>query len=916
MIKKNQMMQLGTGFGAAGLSALLLASLLAPAAMAANLWDGGGDDDNWNTVLNWDDDNVPSFPAALTFGGATRLTPTNDLDGLTVNGITFAAGAGAFKLGGKPITLAGNVTIALGGGVTNDQVINFPVTLGTSPVLSAAPVPGHFSGNKGVLILNGVISGPYGLTSGVTGATKNYVQLNGANTYTGNTLITGNDASFSIGNANAFGSGKLIVGATPGDSQMWIQSVGNLTVTNDVEIRTWRFITVGNTIAGKAAGNLTLSGNVLLNQSANADIYCQKPLTLSGTVSGGNLNGLRLAVGTLNLQGINTFTNNLRTSSTDGVPTLNINSDAALGHTNNGVYAAVNSLNFQTASGTSITLAPSRTFNSSAGKTITFDIPAASALTVSGPITGNAIAKKSSGTLTLTGANTYSGGTIFSGGTLTINDDAALGASTGALSITAAATLQALTNLSLSADRTVNLTNGTAYTATLAVPTNTAMAVAGAIKGNAATNSALSKTGTGTLILSGGSGGTQLGTLSMLEGKLAITNGAWAINTASTESEGGTPFSVAGGATFEQTGGNLSLSRWVYLGVKTNGDPTTNQISTILLSGGTLTQASGGGLLVGRKNSAVLTVSGDAFLSLPGTFSLGEYAGYTTVCNIDGGIVAAPRIYSRARIADGPNSLTSILNLNGGTLRATSSERFIGGSGTDLNQYLTAANVKSGGAIIDSQAYTISINQVLKHDPDLGAIPDGGLIKRGTGSLTLSTNATYTGVTSIEAGTLKLGVANTLMAGNSVLVSSNAIFDVNGKSQTLAGLGGSGTVSNNSLLSVTQEVAPGGTNAIGTLTLAATPAGLSGVFLADVAVDGSCDRLHVQGNLNLTGLALSVADARALSKDQQYVIASYTGALTEPFTSTALPDRWHVRYNTSNRQVFLSYDFGLLIMVR
>ncbi len=916
MIKKNQMMQLGTGFGAAGLSALLLASLLAPAAMAANLWDGGGDDDNWNTVLNWDDDNVPSFPAALTFGGATRLTPTNDLDGLTVNGITFAAGVGAFKLGGKPITLAGNVTIALGGGVTNDQVINFPVTLGTSPVLSAAPVPGHFSGNKGVLILNGVISGPYGLTSGVTGATKNYVQLNGANTYTGNTLITGNDASFSIGNANAFGSGKLIVGATPGDSQMWIQSVGNLTVTNDVEIRTWRFITVGNTIAGKAAGNLTLSGNVLLNQSANADIYCQKPLTLSGTVSGGNLNGLRLAVGTLNLQGINTFTNNLRTSSTDGVPTLNINSDAALGHTNNGVYAAVNSLNFQTASGTSITLAPSRTFNSSAGKTITFDIPAASALTVSGPITGNAIAKKSSGTLTLTGANTYSGGTIFSGGTLTINDDAALGASTGALSITAAATLQALTNLSLSADRTVNLTNGTAYTATLAVPTNTAMAVAGAIKGNAATNSALSKTGTGTLILSGGSGGTQLGTLSMLEGKLAITNGAWAINTASTESEGGTPFSVAGGATFEQTGGNLSLSRWVYLGVKTNGDPTTNQISTILLSGGTLTQASGGGLLVGRKNSAVLTVSGDAFLSLPGTFSLGEYAGYTTVCNIDGGIVAAPRIYSRARIADGPNSLTSILNLNGGTLRATSSERFIGGSGTDLNQYLTAANVKSGGAIIDSQAYTISINQVLKHDPDLGAIPDGGLIKRGTGSLTLSTNATYTGVTSIEAGTLKLGVANTLMAGNSVLVSSNAIFDVNGKSQTLAGLGGSGTVSNNSLLSVTQEVAPGGTNAIGTLTLAATPAGLSGVFLADVAVDGSCDRLHVQGNLNLTGLALSVADARALSKDQQYVIASYTGALTEPFTSTALPDRWHVRYNTSNRQVFLSYDFGLLIMVR
>lgn len=36
-----------------------------------------------------------------------------------------------------------------------------------------------------------------------------------------------------------------------------------------------------------------------------------------------------------------------------------------------------------------------------------------------------------------------------------------------------------------------------------------------------------------------------------------------------------------------------------------------------------------------------------------------------------------------------------------------------------MNQHLTAAHVKSGGAIIDSQAYAISINQVLKHDPDL-----------------------------------------------------------------------------------------------------------------------------------------------------------------------------------------------------
>lgn len=116
MTNNSQRMKLDTGFVATSLPAILLATLLAQSAKAADTWDGGGGDDNWSTTNNWDTDTLPGFPAALTFGGATRLTPTNDLDGLTVNGITFAAGAGAFKLGGNPFTLAGNVTIALGGG--------------------------------------------------------------------------------------------------------------------------------------------------------------------------------------------------------------------------------------------------------------------------------------------------------------------------------------------------------------------------------------------------------------------------------------------------------------------------------------------------------------------------------------------------------------------------------------------------------------------------------------------------------------------------------------------------------------------------------------------------------------------------------------------------------------------------------
>jgi len=898
-----------TDLGKACILVLLFATLCALPAQAANIWDGGSigpGDDNWGTADNWDDNLVPSLPAALTFGGTTRLTPDNDLSGATVNGITFAAGAGAFTLGGNAITLGGNVSVAIGS-VTNDQTINLPITLGMSPVLSAAPVPGYFAGNKGVLVVNGAISGPYGLTAGVTGTRNNYVQLNGANTYTGDTIITGSDASFSIGNAGAFGSGKLIVGSYPGESQMWIQSCGSQTITNDVEIRTARFISAGYTVAGRAPGNLTLSGNVLLNQPTGKDFWCQRDLTLSGTVSGGNQNGLRMASGRLILQGSNTFTNHLYSNYANSIPTFNINSDAAMGHTNNGVRA-IYTMNFQTAAGTSITLAPSRTFYSYANRTITFDVPSTSTLTVPGLVYGNAIAKTGSGTLILSGVNTYSGGTTLNSGILNISTNAALGADTGSLNFTGAGTLQpGVTPFTLPDSRSVNLTNAGTYTAAFDVPTNFTMTVASALRGNVATNSSLSKTGPGTLVLTGGSDEAPLGGLNMLGGKLSIQSGVWSVAPATKDHF--TVFNVLGGATYEQTGGTNTIPFYSCISQKYLGGAYTNLTSIGILSGGTMI---GYELMVGRWNSAVMTISGDSLLDLT-TFKLGELAGYTTICNLDGGVVSCNYIASRC---SDPTLATSILNLNGGTIRAKGNYNIIGASGSGTTSYLTTVNVKSGGAIIDSQNNAIVIPQVLEHDPDIGAALDGGLTKRGTGMLTLTTTNTYNGVTSVEEGTLKLGVNHTLFAGGDVLVASNAVFDVNGTSQTIAFLGGSGLVDNNALLTVTQGVVPGGTNEIGTLTLAATPTVLSGIFLADFAPDGSCDSLHVQGDLNLSGLTLSVSDTDALNKDENYVLASYTGTLTGQFSSAPLPGHWHVKYDTANRQVYLSYDFGTLIMLR
>lgn len=72
----------------------------------------------------------------------------------------------------------------------------------------------------------------------------------------------------------------------------------------------------------------------------------------------------------------------------------------------------------------------------------------------------------------------------------------------------------------------------------------------------------------------------------------------------------------------------------------------------------------------------------------------------------------------------------------------------------------------------------------------------------------------------------------------------------------------------------------------------------------------------MNGDLNITALTLSMANPSALQKYQKYVIATWTGTLSDPFLSAPLPNRWLVKYDTAARKVYLCYDFGTLIMVR
>jgi autotransporter-associated beta strand protein len=170
----------------------------------------------------------------------------------------------------------------------------------------------------------------------------------------------------------------------------------------------------------------------------------------------------------------------------------------------------------------------------------------------------------------------------------------------------------------------------------------------------------------------------------------------------------------------------------------------------------------------------------------------------------------------------------------------------------------------------------------------------------GDGSLLCVTPVTGGLTNRIDTtATVELGAAGVLELGT------------NTYSQTLANLRGTGIVSNG-VLTVTGAIAPGGTNAVGWLTVA-NNAGLAGKLLTDVATDGSSDRLVVVGNINLSSLSLEIANPSQLNKQTPYTVVTCTGTRTGSFSSVTVPSSsWHVVYSPDG-SVKLVFVNGMLL---
>ncbi len=245
---------------------------------------------------------------------------------------------------------------------------------------------------------------------------------------------------------------------------------------------------------------------------------------------------------------------------------------------------------------------------------------------------------------------------------------------------------------------------------------------------------------------------------------------------------------------YQDGGGTLELTR---LEIHGTGNEMTGGIINAISS-------SARGLLIGNNTSADFTISGGTWTSTgdtpdvlgangaTGTFNIegGHYvnAGVLEfginsdshpggVINIESGSATIGSLQYRAANTTGGQG---ILNLNGGTLTlgALVSQRgetrefnFNGGQliaddDLDFPDSLTL-NVRDGGAKIDTNGHSITVSSDLLQDGD------GGLDKSGAGTLILSGANSYTGDTTVEAGTLALNGGS---QASPIIVSDDALL--------------------------------------------------------------------------------------------------------------------------------------------
>ncbi|MGH3580015.1 MAG: beta strand repeat-containing protein, partial [Mycobacterium sp.] len=764
----------------------------------------------------------------------------------TVTNINIGGTTGADATSATNLIASGAGTLTVNGSISYKNTGNPLGSTISSPLALTATTHTVDVADSPTAAEDLVISGNIGLAvaAGITKTGTGVLKLSGTNAFTGTSTISG--GTVVIGSNSAFGTaGTLNLGGT-NPTTATLQGDGTpRTIANPTNLTTG--FTIGGasdlTFTGQmtnTTGNLTTlnipnSGTTTLGGISLANSVFAQPVTLNATgglviVSGVIANGggassgflAKAGAGIVELRGANTYSSS--TTVSQGILRL----------------------------GTGGSLPANATLNvisTLPGETPVFDVNGQSSQVGSITIGGN------------TGVSATSGANILAttGGTLTLNGNITYQATGNPLGSTIAANL----NIGSSA-RTFTVNDSTTAANDLTI--------SGIISG---TGGSITKSGTGTLVLSGASTYTGVTTLSsgttivagdnlsgvsgpLGTGTITFANGILAgdgttrtlanpVSEIGSSGIGGAGGLVFTGAFTHAVSNTLSITN---TGATTFSGPfalssnvasntvTVNATGGLVTINGAVTNGTGG------STASAFQKSGTGILELGG---VNTYGGSTTVFDGTlrlgaGGTLPVTNLLVTTNISGG----TATLNLNGrdvstnglfvggtGAASSTSTANIVGGGGTITltgnaiyqNTGNPLGSTISANINLGSNATrTFTVNDSTATDAELtvsGNIVEttsSGISKNGAGTLILSGTNTYTGPTTVSQGILRLG-SNTGLSPASALnlipgsTGFTTTLDLGGFNGTAAGIVMGG---GNSTTNVSNIIAVGG----GTLTLA------------------------------------------------------------------------------------------------
>lgn len=684
---------------------------------------------------SWNLRSANTFSGDTLVSGGTLIT-TNSL--ALQNSAIDTSGAGVIAMSGGNIAPVVVVTTPTFGGLKGSKNLALVITTAYTGVtaLTLKPVAG-----AGYYYSGGIANGAAGMILTKTGA--GHQTLAGANTYTGATLVN-------VGTLNVTGSltSAVTVAAAA------ILSGQNGTTSSTLALN------AGSTIVGvpqvDGAGNAFRATDAVTAPGGAASVLVSGS-DGSATVGVHNLDvvGYGITPGAANFSTANYRAGAVAdTGATDNKITLTYTNAARTWDSAASTWDILSTMAWQEGDflfgqGDAVTLDDTGTGGGGV-RTVTLNTlatpggvsfnNATSTYIVSG--TGGiggatGLTKTGGGTATLSTNNSYTGVTTLGAGVLsvaTIGDGGAAGnlgqATTDAGNLVFDGGTLQYTGATASTNR--NFTINSASTATFDVSTGTnTLTVSGA---STATDGALTKTGAGTLLLSGAN---------LYTGATTVNGGilkAGASNAFGNDAE--VTLANNSGAALNITGFNTQIGSLTGGGL--TGGNVTLGAATLTVAGSTSPAAYAGVI----SGTGALTKSGVGTLTLSGA---NTYAGATT---ITAGTLAAG--FDTALGVTGPSG--AILKFDGGTFQPT-------GAITSSRPVVVAA----GGGTFDTNGFNSTFS-----GPTSGA---GTLTKTGAGDLSLTgTSGSLTGQVDVTAG--KLITNATVLAAPVVLSNSaNVTFD-------------------------------------------------------------------------------------------------------------------------------------------